>query len=72
MIDAALKDHDIDLAKPYDRRQRSRVELGPGVGRQNLVKTGYGEGQLAARGGSIPAAAHTDNLCHVSWILTRS
>lgn len=76
MIDAALKEHDIDLSKSYTIGDKLiDVQLGAGVGASGvLVKTGYGEGQLAAQGGTMPGAAYVaeDLMSAVSWILTRS
>ena len=76
MIDAALKDHAIDLAKSYTIGDKViDVALGTGVGAAGiLVKTGYGEGELQAHGGTIPGAAHVadDLMSAVSWILNRS
>lgn len=73
MIDAAMQDHAIDLAKSFTIGDKAiDVALGSGVGAKGiLVKTGYGEGQLAKAGGVIPGVAYVadDLMSAVSWIL---
>lgn len=73
MIDAALKDHSIDLTKSFTIGDKATdVALGTGVGARGiLVKTGYGEAQLQKSGGTMPGAAHVadDLMSAVSWIL---
>ncbi len=73
MIDAAMKDHPVDLTKSFTIGDKAiDVALGTGVGARGiLVKTGYGESQVATLGGAMPAAAHIadDLMSAVSWIL---
>lgn len=73
MIDAAMSDHAIDLAKSFTIGDKAiDVALGAGVGARGiLVKTGYGEGQLQKFGGAVPGVAHVadDLMSAVSWIL---
>ncbi len=73
MIDAAMKDHAIDLTKSFTIGDKAiDVALGAGVGAKGiLVKTGYGDVQLAKSGGTIPGAAYVaeDLMSAVSWIL---
>ena len=73
MIDAAMNDHPIDLAKSFTIGDKAiDVALGAGVGARGiLVKTGYGEGQLQKSGGAMPGAAYVadDLMSAVSWIL---
>lgn len=75
MIDAALADHAIDLPRSFSIGDKEiDVALGAGVGARGvLVKTGYGEGELARAGGAMPGAAYVadDLMSAVSWILTR-
>ena len=76
MIDAAMRDHVIDLTTSFTIGDKAiDVALGAGVGARGiLVKTGYGEGQLQKAGGAIPGAAHVaeDLMSAVSWILQDS
>lgn len=73
MIDLALRDHAIDLSKSFTIGDKAiDVALGTNVGARGiLVKTGYGETQLAKFGGAIPGAAFVadDLMSAVSWIL---
>jgi D-glycero-D-manno-heptose 1,7-bisphosphate phosphatase len=73
MIDLALKDHEIDLARSFTIGDKAiDVALGTNVGARGiLVKTGYGETQLTKFGGAIPGAAFVaeDLMSAVSWIL---
>lgn len=73
MIDQAMNDHRIDLARSFTIGDKAiDVALGAGVGARGiLVKTGYGEAQLQKTGGRIPGAAHIadDLMSAVSWIL---
>lgn len=73
MIDAAMTEHAIDLAKSFTIGDKTiDVALGANAGARGiLVKTGYGEGQLEKTGGVIPGAAYVadDLMSAVSWIL---
>lgn len=73
MIDLAMKDHQIDLAKSFTIGDKAiDVALGTGVGAKGiLVKTGYGEAQLQKAGGTMAGAAYVadDLMSAVSWIL---
>jgi D-glycero-D-manno-heptose 1,7-bisphosphate phosphatase len=76
LIDAALRDHRIDLAASFvvgDRQ--SDVDLAAAFGgRGVLVRTGYGEGELQALGGAMPGAACVapDLMAATSWMLATS
>jgi D-glycero-D-manno-heptose 1,7-bisphosphate phosphatase len=73
LIDQALADHAIDLARSFSIGDKLiDVRLGAGVGARGvLVKTGYGEGQLQKFGGAMPDAAFVADelMSAVSWIL---
>lgn len=76
MIDQAMADHSIDLARSFSIGDKViDVALGAGVGARGiLVKTGYGVGQLHESGGAIPGAAHVaeELMDAVSWILRQA
>ena len=73
MIDAALRDHAIDLGRSFvvgDRQ--SDVDLAAAFGgRGVLVRTGYGEGELAVLGGAMPGAAYlaSDLMAATAWMI---
>lgn len=73
LIDAALRDHEIDLARSFVVGDKQiDVDLAATVGgRGVLVRTGYGEGELARLGGELPGAAHVapDLMAAIAWIL---
>jgi D-glycero-D-manno-heptose 1,7-bisphosphate phosphatase len=73
MIDRACADFAIDLSRSFTIGDKAiDVALGTGVGARGiLVRTGYGEGQLAEHGGVIPGAAFVadDLMSAVSFIV---
>ncbi len=73
MIDAALQGHAIDLTRSFVVGDRQGdVDLAAAFGgRGVLVSTGYGEGELAVLGGSMPGAAYvaSDLMAATAWML---
>ena len=73
MIDAALKTHAIDLTRSFVVGDKQiDVDLATAFGgRGVLVRTGYGEKELAGLGGQMPGAAHVapDLMAATAWIL---
>jgi D-glycero-D-manno-heptose 1,7-bisphosphate phosphatase len=73
MIRQARQRFDIDMTRSYVIGDKPiDVDLAVRAGARGiLVRTGYGEGELARRGGTLPAAAHVAaNLLEaVAWIL---
>ncbi len=73
MIDQALGEHEIDLARSFVVGDKEiDVDLAAAFGgRGVLVRTGYGDGELARLGGQMPGAAHVapDLMAATAWIL---
>ena len=73
MIREAQRRFEIDMARSYVIGDKALdVELASRAGARGiLVRTGYGEGEVARRGGTVPGAVHVAaNLLEAaSWIL---
>ena len=73
MIDAALRDHDIDLARSFVVGDKEiDVQLAEAAGMRGiLVQTGYGDRELERHQGRVPGAAHVapNLMAAAAWIL---
>ena len=76
LIDAASAAHEIDLARSFVVGDKQiDVDLAAAFGgRGVLVRTGYGDGELARLGGRMPGAAHVapDLMAATAWILRQA